>query len=87
MVAQEMKGTITSSPGLRGFFFLKNREANPTRFAEDPELVMTEYFTPNFLAYALSNCLTCSPMVKRSASMTRRIASISSSPQLDSAKL
>src|SRR5262245_48880146 len=77
-----MAGTITSSPRRSGRSRTWNSAAIPTRLAEEPELVITACFTPNFAANASSNCRTLSPIVKRPSRMTRWIASTSSFPQL-----
>src|SRR3990170_7763370 len=49
------------------------------RFAEEPELAMTAYFIPKWLANSSSNSLTVRPIVKESLLRTSMTASFSSS--------
>src|SRR3989304_1626959 len=49
------------------------------RFAEEPELAMTAYFIPKWLANSSSNSLTFRPIVKESLLRTSMTASFSSS--------
>ena len=62
VVLQAKAGTITSSPLFKGFFLLKNNAAMAKRLAEEPELTITEYFTPKKLANFFSNSFTYFPL-------------------------
>src|SRR3990167_5200915 len=88
VVDQESAGTITSSPGFKKFLvtgFANAAIAN--KLADDPELDITPYWAPAYLAYCVSNARTFFPMVVKVDSMVSTAANTSSPSVVGSCSL